>query len=64
MEVASTPEEAMKKATGRIVIVDTGDLTLYNKIKDNSNYKTISIEKFEAKYHNYTYNMVILEKNT
>ena len=64
MEVALTPEEAMEKATGRIVIVDTGDLTLYNKIKDNSNYKTISIEKFEAKYHNYTYNMVILEKNT
>ncbi len=63
MEVALTPEEAMEKATGKIVIVDTGDLTLYNKIKDNNNYKTISIEKFEAKYHNYTYNIVTLEKN-
>lgn len=62
MEVASTIAEATENAKGRIFIVDTGDLTLYNQIKDNPKYKTVSIEKFEAKYHNYTYNMVILEK--
>ena len=63
MGVLSSIEEAKEKATGRIVIVDTGDLTLYNQIKDDSEYKTVSIEKFEAKYHNYVYNIVILEKN-
>lgn len=62
MEVASTPEEAMEKATGKIIIVDTGDLTLYNKIKDNTNYKVISTKKIETKYHNYTYNIIELEK--
>ena len=62
MGVLSTVDEAAEQAKGRIIIVDTGDLTLYNQIKDNPEYKTISIEKFEAKYHNYTYNMVILEK--
>ena len=35
---------------------------LYNKIKESNEFKTISIKKFEAKYHNYTYNIVILEK--
>ena len=63
MGVAPNIAEATKDAQGRIFIVDTGDLTLYNQIKDNPEYITVSIEKFEAKYHDYTYNMVILEKN-
>lgn len=63
MGVVSTINQALEKATGRIFIVDTGDFTLYNQIKDDSRYRTVSIEKFEAKYHNYIYNMVILEKN-
>ena len=60
MGVTSTVEEAIEKGNGRVIIVDTGDLTLYNKIKDNEKYETVSIKKFEVKYHNYTYNMVIL----
>ena len=63
MEIVSTTNQALEKATGRIFIIDNGDLTLYNKIKDDSRYKTVAIQKFETKYHNYTYNMVILEKN-
>ncbi len=61
MEVAATPEEAMKNATGRIFVIG-GDLTLYDKVKDSSNYKTVSMKKFEAKYHDYVYNIAILEK--
>lgn len=63
MGVVTTPEEAEQQSKGRIFIIDTGDLKLYNEIKNDNNYKTVSIKKFEAKYHNYTYNMVILEKN-
>lgn len=63
MGVVTTPEEAEQQSKGRIFIIDTGDLKLYNEIKNDNKYKTVSIKKFEAKYHNYTYNMVILEKN-
>ena len=63
MGVVTTPEEAEQQSKGRIFIIDTGDLKLYNEIKNDNKYKTVSIKKFEAKYHNYTYNMFILEKN-
>ena len=63
MGVVTTPEEAEQQSKGRIFIIDTGDLKLYNEIKNDDKYKTVSIKKFEAKYHNYTYNVIILEKN-
>ena len=62
MGVTETVEQATENTNGKVIIVDTGDLTLYNKIKESNEFKTISIKKFEAKYHNYTYNIVILEK--
>ena len=41
MGVVSTINQALEKATGRIFIVDTGDFTLYNQIKDDSRYRTV-----------------------
>ena len=62
MEVAESIEEATKDTKGRIVLIDTGDLSLYNKMKESGDYKEVSIEKFETKYKGYTYSIVILEK--
>ena len=62
MGVTETVEQATENTNGKVIIVDTGDLTLYNKIKESNEFKTISIKKFKSKYHNYTYNIVILEK--
>ena len=63
MGVINTIEQAIEKAgEGRIFIVDTGDLSLYYKIENDERYKTVSTKKFETKYHDYVYNMIILEK--
>ena len=59
MGVAENIEEAVKDTKGRIVIVE-GNSTLYDKMKDK--YKTISAKKFETKYHDYVYNVIVLEK--
>ena len=64
MGVKPTLEDAINEAEGRIIIIDTADNTLYNQIKDNEEYKTVSTQKIEAKYHNYTFNVAILEKNS
>ena len=64
MGVKTTLEDAINEAEGRIIIIDTADNTLYNQIKDNEEYKTVSTQKIEAKYHNYTFNVAILEKNS
>lgn len=62
MEVKGTVEEAIKEAKNRIFIIDTGELSLYNKIYNEDQYKQVSINKFEPRYKNYTYNIIILEK--
>lgn len=59
MEVVKTVEEADEKTDGRIVVVDSSDLSLYNQIKDD--YKTVSIKTINEKYHNLTFNVIILE---
>ena len=62
MEVVGSIEEATNKTKGRIFLIDTGELSLYNKIKESGEYQEISIEKFDTKYKNYTYNVIILQK--
>ena len=62
MEVAYSVEEATKETKGRIFIIDTGDLSLYNNLENKEQYKEIEIKKFEPKYKKYTYNIVVLEK--
>ena len=59
MGVTENIEEAVKDTKGRIVIVE-GNSTLYDKMKDK--YKTISAKQFETKYHDYVYNVIVLEK--
>lgn len=63
MGVKATLGGAIDEAKGRIIIVDTADSTLYNQIKDNEEYETILTQKIEAKYHNYVFNVAIIEKN-
>ncbi len=62
MKVVGSIEEAVKEAKGRIFIIDTGDLALYNNWPDKEKYKEVSIQKFEPKYKQYTYQIVILDK--
>ena len=62
MNVVNTIEDAKKEAKGRIVLIDTDDLKLYNKMKDEEQYKNIDIKRFESKFKNYIYQIVILEK--
>ncbi len=62
METVNSIEDVQEKAKGRIIIVDTEDLELYNKVQNKEIYKNIYIEKFNTRYKNYTYQIVVLEK--
>ena len=55
----------LKEYKGRIWVIDDGDMSLYNKeefVKDNIEIIK-EAKKFNVKYHNYTYNIILLEKN-
>ena len=45
--VTETVEQATENTNGKVIIVDTGDLTLYNKIKESNEFKTISIKNLK-----------------
>lgn len=62
MKVAYSFEEAMKEAKGRIFIIDDGSLSCYNRLENKEEYKQVEIKKFEPKYKEYTYQIVVLEK--
>lgn len=62
MKVSYSIEDATKDAKGRIYIIDTGDLKLYNQLENKEQYKEIERQKFEEKYKNYTYQIIVLEK--
>ena len=55
-------EEAMKEAKGRIFIIDDDSLSCYNRLENKEEYKQVEIKKFEPKYKEYTYQIVVLEK--
>ena len=46
----------------RIFIIDDGSLSCYNRLENKKEYKQVEIRKFEPKYKNYTYQIVVLEK--
>ncbi len=49
---------------GRIWIIDSKDFSMYSKyFKDNKNFELINNNIFYSKYQDYTYNLVLLEKN-
>lgn len=62
MKVAYSFEEAMKEEKGRIFIIDDGSLSCYNRLENKEEYKQVEIKKFEPKYKEYTYQIVVLEK--
>lgn len=62
MEVAYSVEDVEKEAKGKIIIVDTAEQALYNKLENKEQYKEISNKRFETKYKGYTYTIIILEK--
>ena len=64
MEVAYSFEEVMQNAKGRIFIIDDGDLHCYQKLENKEKYKEVEIKKFEPKYKNYTYQIVVLDDNS
>lgn len=64
MEVAYSFEEAMKDAKGRIFIIDDGNLNCYQKLENKEEYEEVEIKKFEPKYKNYTYQIVVLGYNS
>ena len=63
MEVEYSVEEIENNIDGRLVIIDTPDYSFYNNDFNNKdNYNVVSMEKFETKYKNIGYGIIILEK--
>ena len=55
-------DDVLKDYHGRIWVIDTNDLELYNEIpKDGINLVEEPI-RFETKYQDYIYNIILLEK--
>lgn len=48
---------------GRIWIIDNIDKSLYNELFNNEQYKLISEKEFYTAYHEYSMNMILIEKN-
>lgn len=63
MKVAYSFEEALNGAQGRIFIIDDADLNCYQELENKEEYETVDIKKFEPKYKNYTYQIMILNQN-
>lgn len=55
-------ESFLDELEGRIWIIDDWNKKLYNKLFNNANYKLISEKYIETKYHNYVYNMILVER--
>lgn len=47
---------------GRIWIIDKTDKSLYNELFNNEQYKLISEKEFMTAYHEYSMNMILVEK--
>lgn len=63
MKVAYNFEEVMQNAKGRIFIIDDRDLHCYQKLENKEKYEEVEIKKFEPKYKNYTYQIVLLDSH-
>ena len=66
MEVVYSLEQIEKNnVNGRLVIIDTPDYAFYNNdFNSKDSYDIISMEKFETKYKNIGYGIIILEKKS
>lgn len=54
----------INELSGRIWIVDGASDYTYKKYFDNEDYKFISQQSFDTKYHNYHYIITLVEKNS
>lgn len=54
--------DSIKKLEGRIWIIDKLDKSLYNELFNNEEYKLISEKEFITAYHDYSMNMILVEK--
>lgn len=53
----------LKDYSGRIWIIDSDDFKVYNSLNEcYSNLKLLDRQKFNTKYHNYTYSIALVEK--
>lgn len=52
----------IKELDGRIWIIDTLDKSLYNELFNNEEYKVLNEKEFITKYHNYSLNIMLIEK--
>lgn len=57
-----TSLDSLKDYKGRIWILDSSDYRLSNEILSKYNATFVSTNKFETKYQNYCYNVILLEK--
>lgn len=52
-----------KELQGRIWIIDKTDKSLYNELFNSEQYELISEKEFYTAYHEYSMNMILIEKN-
>jgi len=57
-----TNTDFMKNLKERIWLIDKEDKRFYNELFNNENYKIISEKQFVTKYHDYSMNIILLEK--
>ncbi len=57
-----TTTEFLKYCTGRVWIIDSQDNGFFSELFDNSEYERVSTESFNTAYHNYIYNITLVEK--
>ena len=59
----SISSDFIEELEGRIWIIDTIDKSLYNELFNNEDYRLISEKEFWTAYHEYSMNMILIEKN-
>ena len=54
----------IQELEGRIWIIDKTDKSLYSELFNNEQYKLISEKEFWTAYHEYSMNMILVEKTS
>ncbi len=62
MKTVDSYEEAIKENKGRIIVVDTDDLPLYTKIENKEKYNEVERKRFETKYNDDIFQIIVLEE--
>lgn len=62
METIYNYDDVLKDFHGRIWLIDSDDMGLYNEIKKDGISVIKETKKFSTKYQNYTYNIMLIQK--